>query len=61
MSDEPPKNTVDPETNPDPLTMSVNPDPPAVAEFGLRPEMEGIGTPSRTVTVPLVALAVARS
>ena len=37
--------TVAPERKLVPFTVSVNADPPAVAELGLRPEMVGVGTP----------------
>jgi hypothetical protein len=46
---------VEPDKNPEPFTVSVKPGPPAVAELGLRFEIEGVGA----LTVKVSALVVA--
>lgn len=43
VNEDPFQSTVAPERKPEPLTARVNAGPPAVAELGLSPEMEGVG------------------
>jgi hypothetical protein len=54
-SDDPFQTTVDPVMNPDPFTVSVNADPPAMTEFGFKLPIVGIGE----LTVKLTELEVA--